>query len=657
MIQRSFSINSFQLKDSFLEKFKGKQPDWGPLGYFIYKRTYARYLEKEDRKEEYWETVKRVVEGCFSIQKEHCNSLKIPWDEEKARKSAREMYKKIWNFKITPPGRGFWIMGTEFIAEHGSMALNNCGFVSTKDIDIKYTEPFEFLMHALMVGVGVGFDTKGAGKINIKKPKEEKFKFQIPDSREGWVKALKLRLEAYFLGEPNPIYDYSNIRPKGTHLKSFGGTASGPEPLKRMLDNIDEILQERVGKTITSLNILDIMNLIGTCVVAGGVRRSAQIALGDPEDKEFIRAKQNRQELKSHRWVSNNSIIAEKGMDYSFIADTLVENGEPGIFWLKNAQKYSRMGDSPDFKDKNALGTNPCGEQTLESFELCCLAETYPSRHENWGEFKESLKYAFMYAKTVTVVNTHVKVTNAVMLKNRRIGISQTGIIEAFEKHGKSKILKWCRKGYKYVKKLDEKYSHWLSIPKSIKITTVKPSGTVSLLPGVSHGIHFPHSQYYVRRIRISETSELANIAKAAGYNVEKDEYSDNTLVIEFPVKKSHYKRGKKDVTIWEQAENAASYQKYWSDNQVSVTITFKDSEKNDIKYLLEAYQDKLKSVSFLPLKKHSYKQAPYKEISKEKYEEMTKNLKPLYLEKVKEKARGQEFCDSEECEIHLDLG
>ncbi len=644
----------FSLKNEFLNNYKGKQPEWGPLGYFTYKRTYARFLEQENRKEEFWETVRRVVEGCFSIQKKHCQNLKLPWDDEKATKSAEQMYEKIWNFKMSPPGRGLWIMGTPFIEKHGSMALNNCGFVSTKDIHIKYTEPFEFLMHALMVGVGVGFDTKGAGQIAIKRPKKEEFKFIIPDSREGWVKALKLLLEAYFLGKQNPQFDFSEIRAKGEPLESFGGTASGPSPLKKMLSKIDLLLKKKVGKNLSSVDILDIMNLIGTCVIAGGIRRSAEIGLGEQDDKEFITAKNNNEKLYSHRWVSNNSIIARVGMDYSFIIEQLIQNGEPGIFWIENARTYSRMIDPPDHKDKSVMGMNPCGEISLESFELCNLVEVYPSRHENWEEFKETLEIAYLYAKTVTLLHTNWEMTNAVMLKNRRLGISQTGIIDAFDKHGRFKMMGWCQKGYEYLKELDDQYSHWLCIPKSIKLTTIKPSGTVSLLSGVSPGIHFPHSEYYLRRIRIEDTSELIPLMKVAGYNIIKDAYSDNVQLIEFPVKKVPYTRGKNDVSIWEQTENAAFYQKYWSDNQVSITITFKEEEKKDIKNLLEAYQDQLKSISFLPLKEHGYKQAPYEEISKEIYEKLLKNLKSLYLDKIKEKARGQIFCDSELCEIHI---
>jgi len=252
------------------------------------------------------------------------------------------------------------MMGTEFIARHGSMALNNCGFASTEDINLKYSKAFEFVMDALMLGVGVGFDTKGSGKITIKKPQEGHFDFQLPDSQEGWVDALRLILEAYFLGKQVPNLDFSLIRPAGKPIRGFGGIASGPDPLKEMLIDVQKILKSRIGQPITSVDILDIMNHIGKCVVAGNVRRSAEIALGDPVDMEFVTSKQDKEKLYSHRWASNNSIFAVKGLDYSFIADQIIVNGEPGIFWLDNARIYSRMGDAPDYKDKKVAGVNPC---------------------------------------------------------------------------------------------------------------------------------------------------------------------------------------------------------------------------------------------------------------------------------------------------------
>jgi len=645
---------SFNLEENFLDQFKGKQPDWGPLGYITYKRTYARMIESETRKEEFWETVKRVVEGCYSIQKEHCVKLSLPWSDSKAQRSAQKMFEKIWNFKLSPPGRGMWMMGTEFIARHGSMALNNCGFASTEDIDLKYTKAFEFVMDALMLGVGVGFDTKGTGKIVIKEPEEGIYDYQIPDSREGWVEALRLMLEAFFLGKQVPNIDFSLIRPKGTPIRGFGGIASGPGPLIEMLKDIKALLTERIGKAISSVDIVDIMNYIGRCVVSGNVRRSAEIALGDPTDFDFVTCKQDQDKLYSHRWASNNSVFAVKGIDYSFLADQIAVNGEPGIFWLDNARAFSRMGDKPDNKDKKAAGVNPCGEQTLESFELCCLVETFPSRHESYEEFKETIKFAYLYAKSVTLVNTHWKETNAVMLKNRRMGISQTGIIEAFVKHGRTKILDWCNKGYKYLREVDEQYSNWLCIPKSIKITTVKPSGTISLLPGVPPGIHYPHSEYYIRRIRISKNSDLIDIVRDAGYTIEEDLYSKNAYSVEFPVHERYFDRSKNDVSIWEQAENAAAYQRYWSDNQVSITITFKEEEAKEIKNVLNCYEDKLKSASFLPIKEHGYKQAPYEEITKEQYEEMISKIRPMNLDGTKDRVIGEKYCDSDKCEIRF---
>ena len=645
---------SFKLDEPFLEQYKENSPSWGPLGYITYKRTYARIIEGENRKEEFWETIRRVVEGCYSIQKEHCMKLSLPWSDQKAQKSAQIMFDKIWNFKFLPPGRGLWMMGTEFVTKNGSMSLNNCGFASTNDIDLKYSKAFCFVMDALMLGVGVGFDTKGAGKINVQHPKEGTFEFEIPDSREGWVDALRLMLEAFFLGKQIPTYDFSKIRPAGEPIRGFGGIASGPKPLKEMLIDIQKILENRIGSELTSVDIVDIMNFIGRCVVAGNVRRSAEIALGDPTDYEFVTCKQDQEKLYSHRWASNNSVFTVKGLDYSFIAKQIAVNGEPGVFWLENARAYSRMGDKPDYKDKKVAGVNPCGEQSLESFELCCLVETFPSRHDSYEELQDTLKYAYLYAKSVTLVNTHWKETNAVMLKNRRMGISQTGIIEAFVKHGRRTMLEWCDKAYDYLQSLDEEYSNWLCIPRSIKLTTVKPSGSVSLLPGVTPGIHYPHSQYYIRRIRLSKNSDLIGPIEKAGYQVEEDAYSPNTVVAAFPVHEKYFDRSKNDVSIWEQAQNAADYQKYWSDNQVSITVTFNPQEADQIMHVLECYEDKLKSVSFLPIEEHGYKQAPYEEISKEQYNEMISKVKPLMLGDSRDRAIGERYCDSDKCAVDI---
>lgn len=645
-------ITRFSLDEDFVFKFVGKQPEWGPLGYITYKRTYARYIESEDRTEEFWETARRVVEGCFTIQKLHCVKLGLPWSDETAQKKAQLMFEKIWNFKFLPPGRGLWIMGTEYIYRHGSMALNNCAFTTTEDIIIKGTLPFVWTMDALMLGVGVGFDTKGAGKIEIKKPDKEDCTFIVPDSREGWVESLKLTLGGYFEGNSIPEFDFSKIRPAGSLIRGFGGKASGPQPLIDLIDSIKELLDSRIGDTIKSTDIVDIFNYIARCVISGNVRRSAQIALGDIDDKDFITLKQDKEKLESHRWASNNSIFAVKGMDYSFISEQIVKNGEPGILWIENAKAYSRMNGSPDFRDKKVAGVNPCCEQSLESGELCTLVETFPSNHDSYGEYEETLKSAYLYAKSVTLLNTHWKHTNAVMGKNRRIGTSQSGIINAFVKHGRREMLDWCDKGYKFLREVDDEYSDWLCVPKSIKITTVKPSGTVSLLTGVSPGIHYPHSKYYIRRIRFAENSELLPLLRKTGYKVEKDRYSPNTCVVEFPIKEEFFDRAKEEVSMWEQLENAADYQKYWSDNQISITVSFKPEEAKDIKRALKVFEDKLKGVTFLPLKEHGYVQAPYETISKKEYFVIKSGIKPLDLKNISFRPKGVKFCDSDKCII-----
>ena len=252
----------------------------------------------------------------------------------------------------------------------------------------------------------------------------------------------------------------------------------------------------------------------------------------------------------------------------------------------------------------------------------------------------------------MTLIPTHDPRTNAVMMRNRRIGTSMSGIVQAFKKVGRREFYNWCDKGYAYLRACDNMYSDWLCVPRSIKISTVKPSGTVSLLPGVTPGIHYPHSEYYTRNVRISTTSPLLKIAEKAGYPIEPDKYSKDTAVISFPVKEEFFDKGKDNVTIWEQLENAAQMQYYWSDNSVSITVTFQKEEASQIKDALELYETRLKTVSFLPVLDHGYEQAPYITITKDEYEKISKKIKPLaitgnVLDSV------DKYCDGEACVIN----
>ena len=651
----NITVQPFRLSEKFTSDYKSRRPKWGPMGEFMYYRTYSRRIDDEGRNEAWWETVKRVTEGTFTIQKQHCTDLRLPWKSDKSQRSAQIMFDKIFNFKFLPPGRGLWMMGTPFIYDRGGMALNNCGFVSTDDIKYKGATPFMFMMDALMNGVGIGFDTKGAGQIKIQEPKDDIIFFKIPDSREGWVMATGYILQSYFEGSSRYEFDYSLIRVYGLPIKGFGGVASGPEPLIRLHESLNIFLGDRIGKALNSVDIVDIMNMIGRCVVAGNVRRSAEIALGEAGDVEYRMMKDPQKypdELMNWRWVSNNSIFATVGMYYEEVVDSIVKNGEPGLIWLDNIQNRGRMIDNgAGAKDLLARGVNPCAEQTLESYELCCLVETFPSLHDSYQEYQETLKYAYLYAKTVTLLPTHWPETNQVMMKNRRIGTSQSGIIDAFQRHGRREMLKWCDQGYKYIRHLDQIYSDWLCIPRSIKVTSVKPSGTVSNLPGVSPGIHYPHSEYYIRRVRVAESSPLLPILEKAGYILEDDVYQVRTKVCLFPVHSEFFSRNKNDVTVWEQVVNAVDYQTYWSDNNVSITVTFKKDEKQDIVRVLEAFEDKLKAISFLP-EKHDYKQPPFEEITKERYETLIEMISETDYSSLSINATGDRyaFCDGDNC-------
>jgi len=650
------NIRRFRLSDTFIEPYKNKEVPWGPLGYVTFKRTYARRLSEFDSEatgtEEWWQTCRRVIEGMFNMQKQHVFLLGLEWIDNKAQTTAKEAYERLFNLKWTPPGRGLWMMGTKFIEERTAAGLFNCAFRSTKDLPYKGGYLFAWMMDALMVGIGVGFDTEGAGSIDIREPHYTNDVHIIDDSREGWVDSVHMLLDGFFFGQKIPRFDYSAIRPEGAPIHGFGGTSSGSGPLKELHENLAELYSSKIGETITSVDIVDTENLIGRCVVAGNVRRSAALAMGRHDDRQYLKMKNDQEKLYHHRWGSNNSLNAVVGMDYTWHAKQSQKNGEPGYIWLNNARTRGRFKDEERYDDINVAGFNPCVEQQLEDAELCCLVETFPAKHDNYEDYQRTLKIAYLYGKTITLSNTHWPETNAKMLKNRRIGLSQSGVVQAFNKFGRREMYEWCDRAYSYVQSLDEEYSNWLCIPKSVRTTSIKPSGTVSLLNGSSPGIHFPENEYYIRRIRFSKDSKLLDTLRDAGYNIEDDSYSPNTVCVEFPVHEPYFYKGKKDVSIWEQLEIAAQYQHYWADNSVSVTITFKPEEANQIKDALEMYETRLKAVSFLKYEETGYVQAPYEPITKEKYEELIKDVRTIQRFDVEQQGSGTKFCDGQYCEI-----
>ena len=982
---------TFELDADFIAQYVGQQPKWGPIGYVTYKRTYARDLDKIYPRhralgeaaglvdnEEFWLTLVRVTEGTVGIIADHCRALRLPWDPKRAQQTGQEMYRLMWEFKFSPPGRGLWMMGAPIVEKIGSACLNNCAFLSSKDIDVDFSGPFCALMDFSMLGVGVGGDTRGAGKVVIQKPKVSQHAFTVDDSREGWVEVLRVVLDAYVgRGVMPAAFDYSEVRESGAAINGFGGTASGPGPLREMVEAICGLLDARIGEVIMSSDIVDLFNLVGRCVVAGNVRRSAELMLGEPVDEGFLELKDRDKHaaaIDSHRWASNNSILAKVGQKYDRVAKRTAKNGEPGYFWLKNAQDYGRMSDPPNYKDAQVLGTNPCqpawanvltprgistigdieigdqiwsgsawtkvtnkwstgikpvkayrtragtffgtdqhrvvsqgvkvevqyaesidralgpanvgrdnrdqqvvvdglvlgdgtyhhasgrtflcagpaeveeyrrefgeligeyrpgvsshtyevttsfdtlphtyereipqhilrgthhyktnflrglytangsvvasrvtlkaasfkiiesvqqmlssigigsyytvnkptdiehhngvytskqsydlnigtregrelfahhigfvqqhkndrlratldaapatrtpkisfevaevedisieevfditvesedhvywsggllvsncSEQSLFDRELCCLVETYPFHHDGTKDYKRTIKFAYLYAKAVTLVPTHDPKTNAVTMKNRRIGCSMSGIVQAMSKFGRRGFLDMCDEVYAYICELDKDYSGWLCVPESIKKTSVKPSGTVSLLCQATPGIHHPIAEYYWRVIRFATNSKMLPALRAAGYMaIEIDQAKEpNTTAVYFPVKEEGYERGQRDVSMWEQLEIAAAMQAHWADNQVSATVQFdKVTEGPQIARALELYETRLKGVSFLPHGDHGYEHAPYQPISETEYLAAKAAIGVLDLSRAVHETTDA-FCDGEKC-------
>ena len=652
----------FKLSENFINKYKRKRPPFGfnGLGELVYMRTYSR-IKEDGKNERWWETVKRVVEGTYSMQKNWIDQHQLGWNAWQAQASAQEMYDRIFNMKFLPPGRGLWAMGTPITEEKKLYAaLNNCAFVSTSTIKDDYSKPFCFLMDASMLGVGVGFDTKGAEQVIIKGPNNDRQEevYEIPDTREGWVESLKLLLESYFHGTAPVTFDYTKVRDEGEPIKGFGGVSSGHEPLKEVHESIRNVLNNNLNNPITVTTIVDIMNLIGKCVVAGNVRRTAEIVFGDPYDDEYLDLKNYKvnPDREQYGWTSNNSIFAELGMDYTDVCKRINDNGEPGFAWLDNMRKFSRMQNGGDNKDHRVAGGNPCLEQSLESYELCCLVETFPNNHDSLEDYQRTLKYAYLYAKTVTLGKTHWPETNRVMLRNRRIGCSVSGVAQFITKHGMEELRTWLENGYDTIQEWDKQYSDWFAVPKSIKTTSVKPSGTVSLLVGATPGMHYPESRFYIRRIRASKHSELLEPLKRAGYTVEPAFGSeDSTVVIEVPVDVGEGIRTASDLSIWEQFSLAAFLQRHWADNQVSCTATFDpETEADELPHVLNYFQYRLKGISLLP--RHplgAYKQMPYEAIDEKEYNKQVKKLGRLSFVGVEgEEAEIDKFCNNDVCEI-----
>lgn len=657
------------LKSDFLERYRNLDPKLGfnGLGDLTYYRTYSRVMDG-GFKEEWWHTIARVADetAWLLYEKAVKRNPKSDFDmecREKHKHLATKLFDKMFNLKFLPGGRGLWAMGTVLTRERKIYdGLSNCAFVSTKlssllvsklgthfsGIFLPFTEafkefvrPFRFTMEMLMLGVGVGFDTKmSESNISLYNPRHTfPETVKIDDSREGWVGSLEKCLLQYIVPHScKVIFDYSKIRPAGAPLIGIGGVASGPEPLEDMHNTISDICRNYIGKKITERWVVDIMNVIGKTVVCGGIRRTAMIALGK-HNTAFINLKDYtiNPERAAFGWSSNNSVVVGNGdgngyfkkIDYTMIADGILRNGEPGVFWIDNARKFGRLADRDKlWRDEYAKGTNPCGEQTLDSYELCNLVEVFPSHHnEDLSEFLETLQYALLYGKLVASLPLLYQESDYIVKQNKRIGISLTGIADFLEQRTEEELILFCDMGYSFLLEEENRIEEIYGIGKSIKLTTIKPSGTLSIIGGVCPGMHWPVGRYINRRVCLPENDKhIREFIKKKGIQTYVDPKPPHFTFAEIPIQYSSIlaeQAKSRNKNIWQQIHMARLLQTYWSDNQVSCTITFdpESTSSTEIATFLWSCASDLKSISMLPLVcKQKYDNMPFEEITEQQY-------------------------------------
>lgn len=721
----------FHLPVGFRHNLDNHPLEFGYSGFgeLVFYTRYSRFWSKETLDRNYWDTFiplgrdqwqetwadvcVRVINGVMSIRKDWYTRANILWDDnywmEKAKCMALAMYEMKW----LPPGRGLWAMGTPFIYERGSMCLYNCGYTEITD---NIADDISWLMDSLMLGVGVGFSPLRNNNFELKTP-QGNFDYIIPDTREGWVQAIKYVIDAFVNGNKYPYLIYDKIRPKGLPIKGFGGLASGPEPLIELVDQVRSFCERfKESKRYDSVRLkADIANCIGCCVVAGNVRRSAELLMAPISDQTLLDLKnyEKHPERRDYGWMSNNTAQLYDDDDFNNlgqVAKRVPQLGEPGIANLQNF-KYGRIGKNKKYcRPDNATGLNPCGEITLEHREVCNVAETLPTMCKDQNEWFLACEYATIYMSTISLLPTHQHKTNQIVARNRRIGCSIVDISGWKFQHGVHKVTKWLREGYRIVKQVNSQLNGEAGVPEAIKVTTIKPGGTVPKLAGKTPGLGHPTFTHTLRRIRVSMGTPVDRLLLESGLPNEICLASANTRIFEYPILQGPAKEADK-VSLWEQAMNLVWIQREWSDNAVSNTLYFKpkwelikaganrydleellddvqiydlfisrqtemvfenskiianwndqtfdiyefnqNHEENDIEPVLSSIAPLVKSVSLLPHSaKGVYVQIPEEGISSEEYQHRLKSLIPIDWSKLSNSdGIDERYCDSEVCE------
>ena len=611
--------------------------EWSNLARVVFKRTYAR--KDSGVLETFPQTVERVIAGNVrghNVSKHELERLEY----------------FLSNRKAGPAGRGWWFSGAPAQAVLGGVALNNCWFVTSDD-----WMNFIIAQDLLMLGGGVGMSVEH--KYTSKLPKIRKgvviqhkatkdASFIVPDSREGWCELIRRTLEAFFVTGKSFEYSTVCIRGAGERINGFGGTASGPFPLITLVEKLSVLLSSREGRQLRPIDAMDILCSIGEMVVAGNVRRSAIIIMGDAFDKDYLKAKRwDLGPVPTQRAMANLSVVCDDVEDLHPLFWKTYEQGEPfGLVNRTNIQKYGRMGE---LKKDTAIGVNPCAEATLEDGEPCNLQEIALPNLTDKVEFMEAAELMTRWGQRVTMEKYHIEKCDEVVKRNRRIGTGITGCLQSplFVPEVLDEV-------YARLQKANRNYAKELGIPESVRLTVVKPSGTMSKVLDMRgyEGIHAAYSQFYIQRIRFAASDPLIPLLAAAGHHIEPVVRFDNTLdpntvVVDFyeaaPVGAPVADR---DWDTWKQLEVLKMAQKHWADQSVSVTVYYKREEIPQLKAWLAENLKNLKTISFLCHGDHGFKQAPKEAITEEQYGKLSEKVRPLDMDSVQ---AGAEL-DGAEC-------
>lgn len=598
------------LSSSFLAPYRAARDNFPNL---LARSTYlGKYKRTEDSS--WTDTIARVVLGNVAL------------DPSVTKEEAETLFAIFWRGLALPPGRGLWTGGVAGIPVD---ARYNCWYGTLRGID-----DWCWVANMLMCGGGVGVGlhsihllptvTRSSARFHIlcsrshpnvdevmpdpfiSEPSDCEWHI-VEDSRIGWVDALRAALLAAFEGR-SVVFNLSSIRRRGAPIRTFGGTACGPAPLAMLLRQVWSVIRAAQGRKLSSVECLDITNHIGVCIKSGNVRRSALIVLGQAHDQAFRDAKKDWQAVMAHRHSSNNSIVFEtKSQIESFNWEALVEDnavyGEPGILNLWKSRQ----------EDPGVDGCNPCGEIPLHDREACCLSEVYPARIP-LGDWTKAFRAVTRYTLRQRLEPMSDPRADEVRRRNMRIGVGLGGICD-FEWKAKD-LLQLSA----IVRQEANIYADELGVARPVAVTTVKPSGTISLLNGSSPGIHAAFAPFYLRRTRIGRDEAMAQALVEAGVPHEQCVYDStgNTLVFSFPMK------SESDVTVQNQTVatqlgRQLIVQTTWADNAVSSTISFKENEKAELARLLRKHGESLKSISCLP-EKHGYAQPPYEVVDADTY-------------------------------------